>query len=155
VAVPLWLWVLLALAVLAITLLLIAVIVLRAKGPDLKSIEDVYKISHDQLESLRSQVEASPLADIATGASFAIRYYLAACLREPALFETHEEFRLRADALDKLPAGSHERLNPLLENLADCKYGPSTTDADRAGALLDQCLEVLRGLESTRPRSIT
>ncbi len=154
VAIPVWIWALLALGLLAIALLILAAILLRGKGPAVKSIEDVYKISRKQLKALRENVDDSPLAEIATQASFAIRYYLAACLGEPALFETHEEFTLRADALDRLPAGSREHLNPLLEKLAECKYGPSTQDADQANALLDQCLEVLQGLESTRPRPI-
>ena len=154
VAIPFWAWVLLALAVLAITLLVLAVILLRNKGPVANTIEDVYLMSREQLEALRDRIETHPLADIATQASFAIRYYLAACLGEPPLFEPHEEFTLRADALDKLPAGSRDHLNPLLEQLAECKYGPSAKNADRAGALLDQCLEVLQGLESTRPRAI-
>ena len=154
VAIPVWAWALATLAVLAIVLLVLAALLLRGKGPAAKSIEDIYQISRSQLKALRDEVDTSPLADITTRASFAIRYYLAACLGEPALFETHEEFTLRADALDKLPAGSREHLNPLLEQLAECKYGPSGRDPGKAATLLDQCLEVLQGLESTRPRAI-
>lgn len=154
VAIPFWVWALLALGVLAIALLVTAAVVLRRKGRARASIEDVYRISRQQLEALRAKSTDSPLADIATQASFAIRYYLAACLEEPALYETHEEFALRPDALDRLPAGSREHLNPLLGKLAACKYGPSTTDPGRAVTLVDECTEVLQGLESTRPRAI-
>ena len=118
VALPVWAWALLALAVLAIVLLVLAAFLLRTKGPAAKSIEDSYRISLDQLDALRDHSGTLPLAEVATEASFAIRFYLAACLGEPALFETHEEFTLRADALERLPAGSREHLNPLLEKLA-------------------------------------
>ena len=154
VAVPVWIWILLAIAVLGVALLILAIVLLRNKGGPPKSIEDVFKLCRENLEALRDGAADTPMAEIATEASFAIRYYLAAVLGEPALYETHEEFSLRADSLDKLPSGSREHLNPLLEKLAECKYGPSTTDGDQANSLIDECLEVLQGLESTRPRAI-
>ena len=83
-----------------------------------------------------------------------MRRYLAACLAEPALYETHEEFILRGDALTKLPAGAREHLNPLLTRLAELKYGPSGEDPTAGEALLGNCLEILQGLESTRPRAL-
>lgn len=151
VALPFWVYSLGALAIFALVLVVLAAIFLRGKAPSMPSIEDAYEISRAQLEKLRDDLETRPLSDLATGASFAVRYYLAACLGEPALFETHEEFLLREDALNKLPAESREHLNPLLERLAECKYGRSSQDPDKAGTLLDDCLEVLQGLESARP----
>ena len=150
--VPVWVWVVGTLAVLAVILL--ALFLLRRPKPASATIEEIYQNSRKELESLRGHLDKRPLAAVATGASLAMRRYLAACLTEPALYETHEEFLLRDDALAKLPSGSREHLNPLLTHLAELKYGPSIQDASAAGALIDRCLEVLQGLESTRPRPL-
>ncbi len=153
VPVPWWGWLLLGLVVTAaVTLALL----LRRRARDNRpatgqAIYEKYSIS---LQELRSNLEGRTLASIATDASLAVRGYLAESLAEPVLFETHEEFVLRADALESLPAGARERLAPLLESLAECKYGPSREDPTRGLALVDNCLEVLQGVESTRERPV-
>ena len=154
--IPLWVWIILAVVVLGLLLVLVAAIVMaRRKRPTPSTNPDeAYIFSRGQLKKLRDALDGMPLAEVATQASFALRYYLAACLEEPALYETHEEFTLRVDALEKLPAGSREHLNPLLERLAECKYGPSRQDEPVARTLVDDCLEVLQGIDSTRPRTI-
>ena len=108
--------------------------------------------SRDALERLRSSVDGLSVAEIATGSSLVLRQYLVLTMREPALYETHEEFLLRSDALDKLPGGARERLAPFLSELASAKYGPSTADPAAGHQLIDQSLAVLQGLESTRER---
>jgi hypothetical protein len=75
-------------------------------------------------------------------------------LHEPALYETHEEFIMRSDALNKLPTGARNRLAPLLNQLAEAKYGPSSTDQQASTKIVNSCLEVLSGLESTRERNV-
>lgn len=153
VEIPVWLWVLAALAVCGF-ILLAMVLRLRARPTASASVEETYENSRRELMALRKHLADRPVAAIATEASLAVRRYLAACLSEPALYETHEEFMLRGEALSQLPAGARTHLNPLMERLAEVKYGPSGTDADSAAELVGNCLEVLQGLESTRPRSL-
>ena len=150
--VPVWIWALATLA--AAALVLLVVFLLRRPKPGPASLEEIYDQSRKELECLRGCLDRLPLAAVATEASLSIRRYLAACLGEPALYETHEEFLLRDEALAELPAGSREHLNPLLTRLAELKYGPSAEDVSAAGELINQCLTVLQGLESTRPRPL-
>lgn len=151
---PFWVWIAATVVVLAGVLALLIILLRRPRRPTKPPLDDVYEMSRDQLDALRGELDSLPIAEVATRASLAVRFYLAACLEEPALYETHEEFLLRDDALDKLPAGARGRLNPLLEHLAELKYGPSGEDPNASRALVDKSLEVLQGLESTRPRPV-
>lgn len=94
------------------------------------------------------------MAEVATKTSLILRHYLALTLEEPALYETHEEFLLRSDALKKLPRGSRERLAPLLSELATAKYGPSRIDPSASNRIIDDSLRTLQGIESTRERHV-
>lgn len=149
--VPLYAWILLAVVGLGL-LTGLAFYLRHRRNTRTKplSIESCYEESRKKLIALSDLTEIHPLSRIATEASFAVRYYLAACLSEPALFETHEEFLLRDDALQRLPIGSRERLTPLLEHLAALKYSPSRSNPDAARTILDDALHVLQAIESTR-----
>lgn len=153
--VPWYFWVILGFVALALLALILFLVFARRKPSSNAVIASAYEDSRKQLEALLSAVADHPLAHIATEASFAVRRYLAACLSEPALYETHEEFTLREDALNRLPAGSRDHLNPLLEQLATLKYSPSQSDPATAETILKKSLNTLQGLESTRARQIT
>lgn len=153
IAVPWWIWVLAALVVLALLGLLLFLLT-RPKPATPPPLPQVYEECKRRLEALRHSLDGRSLAAVATEASLTLRSYLSQCLSEPALYETHEETLLRADALSTLPQGSRDRLSPLLVTLAEYKYGPSRVDETLAEKLIKDCLETLQGLESTRPRSI-
>ena len=61
-----------------------------------------------------------------------LRRYLAGSMREPALFETHEEFISRHDALKDLPGDIRDSVAAFFAQLAELKYSPATPDADPA-----------------------
>ena len=151
--VPWYTWVIIALVILAAIGLFIYFLT-RTKPAPPGSVASIYQKSRKHLELLLGAISKQPLSQIATEASFAVRRYLAACLSEPALYETHEEFLLREDALDRLPAGSRDKLNPLLEQLAALKYSPSHTDPENAEIILKKSLNTLQGIESTRTKEI-
>lgn len=152
--IPWYLWAIAALVLLA-GIILLTFLLRRRSTPNTSAyIEEMYGTSRKFLENLLDKINDHPLSHIASDASFAIRGYLAACLSEPALFETHEEFLLREDALERLPAGSRDRLNPLLEELATLKYSPSTPNPAASETLIKKSLYVLQGIESTRPKTI-
>ena len=152
--VPWYLWAIAALVLVAGIILITFLLRGRAKPTTSADIEEMYGTSRKFLEGLLDKINDLPLSHIASDASFAVRGYLAACLSEPALFETHEEFLLREDALEQLPAGSRDRLNPLLEELATLKYSPSTPDPAASETLIKKSLNVLQGIESTRPKTL-
>jgi hypothetical protein len=151
--IPWWGW---ALAALVVTILLVLLILLaRRKAPDTPpDLPSLYAKYRRHLEALAGDLAGKPLARVATEASLAIRGFLSSALSEPALFETHEETLARSDALHALPQGAREHLIPLLNRLAEYKYGPSRTDETLARDLVEDCLKVLGGLDSTRHRTI-
>lgn len=151
--VPLWFWITAAtLAVAALTLLVL--FLRRHRGTAPPPEVPHYREAREALNHLRESLPGRSLVEVATEASLIMRHYLAATLQEPALYETHEEFLLRDDALDRLPAGARGHLAPLLGRLAAAKYSPGTPDHPGAASLLDSCLEVLQGVESTHYRPV-
>ena len=152
IAIPLWLWIGLA-TIVAAGLAIIIWQMLRQRTTPPPSDASLYLESRHALERLQESTASRSLAEVATEASLIIRHYLAGSLQEPALYETHEEFELRSDALEQLPTGARQRLAPLLHRLAECKYGPSNTRNDAASELVATCLETLQGIESTRTQA--
>lgn len=107
-----------------------------------------------ELNASREKLTSLSLAEVATRCSLALRTYLHVNLDEQALYETHDEFLLRPEALQRLPRGARDHLEPFLSKLAQCKYGPSGTDPAESAKLIDDSLRILHGLESTRGREI-
>jgi hypothetical protein len=151
--VPLWFWICLA-AVAGSALGALLLFLRRSLRPCPPEAHSFYDESRLAFERLRESLPGRSLAEIATEASLLLRHYLVLALQEPALYETHEEFLVRADALQGLPAGARHRLAPLLSQLAAAKYGPSSTNHETADALVASCLETLQGVESTRERQV-
>lgn len=65
----------------------------------------------------------------ATGASIALREYLAATTGDPSLFETHEEFIARHSSLQALPETLREMVADHFARLAALKYDQPGSDA--------------------------
>lgn len=151
--IPWWMWTILVTAIVGI----LAFVLYRFLRRDPLGSGDGsahFSEAYQALEALASALTNLTLAEIATEASLVLRHYLAAIAGEPALYETHEEFLLREDALESLPYGARQRLTPVLDELAAAKYGPSEQNDTQGLHLVTSCLEVLRGLESTREREI-
>lgn len=151
--VPLWFWI----ALVATAGALATILVLswrRRRRTSLQSPISGCEQYRGALEALRDSLPGRPLADVAVDASFIMRRYLEGFLEEPALFETHEEFLGRKDALAALPQGARDRLLPLFDHLAAAKYSPSQPDPGAGRLLIEACLEALQGVESTRAREV-
>ena len=63
-----------------------------------------------------------PRREAALRASGAIRLYLAKVCEDPSLYETHEEFLARHQALQRFPETTREQILMLLSRLAAEKY---------------------------------
>ena len=123
---------------------------LLAVNPD-----DSYQLCREELNEFREQISGLPLADVASRCSLILRSYMRIHIDEQALYETHDEFLLRPEALRHLPKGARDKLAPFLSKLARCKYGPSNVDPSGSEAVIGESLQILQGLESTRERAIT
>lgn len=75
---------------------------------------------------------AADAREAAVTVSEILRRYLAGSLREPALFETHEEFISRHDALKDLPEDIRGSVAAFFAQLAGLKYAPVAQHADPA-----------------------
>jgi hypothetical protein len=95
----------------------------------------------------------------ATELSLIIREYLSGCSEDPALFETHQEFCRRADALLTLPLAVQVPVRELLEKMAQLKYEPETPEnlelardlASRSKDLIKQMGEISRAASQEKP----
>lgn len=80
------------------------------------------------LKALATLSEQQPsLREAALTLSTVVRKVLVEETGDPALFETHEEFSLRADALIAIPPQYREGARQYLQKLARLKYAPETT----------------------------
>ncbi len=72
-----------------------------------------------------AQLDASLGKENVIMVSLAIRKYLAKSMNEPALYETHEEFIGRHDAIKDLKEDLKLEISDYFSQLAAIKYGPS------------------------------
>lgn len=150
---PWWIWLLLGSLLAGAACALIQFLSRHSSTPS--SSDNCFRDSCEALEEFRPILGELSIAEVATKTSLILRHYLALALEEPALYETHEEFLLRSDALQKLPRGARERLAPLLSELATAKYAPSRIDPSASKRIVDDSLRTLQGIESTRERHVT
>ncbi|MEN9990539.1 MAG: hypothetical protein RLZZ224_241 [Verrucomicrobiota bacterium] len=91
-----------------------------------------------QAESIQHGVERS------TAVSLILRRYLSLAFADPSLYETHEEFLSRHEALASLPEDLRRALTDFFSTLCRYKYAPTSNPVDlspivpQASRLLDQ-----------------
>lgn len=90
----------------------------RRKTDPARAREDAYRAALADLES-----PATGMQEAATRVSVALRRYLAAVAGDPALFETHEEFVARHQALSGYPEELRKSAAEGFSHLARLKYG--------------------------------
>lgn len=121
---PWWIWVAIALGVIA--LLTLAFFLIRKKhGPRLSSA--ALDEARSSLSALREDVNNFAPNIFSSKISLILRRYLETAFRDPALFETDEEFSLRPNSLQWLPVGTRQAVIDHLHQLSSLKYSPSNT----------------------------
>lgn len=85
--------------------------------------------------------------ETATSVSLILRRYLARITDDPALYETHEEFIARHDALAGLPTEARNHTATTFSHLASLKYAP-TTLTEEPTDIINQAKQLLRILNS-------
>lgn len=80
-----------------------------------------YRVARGKLKDLNL---AAPSRDVAVDISLVVRQYLAEVANDPALFETHEEFISRSDALSGLTPSAKAACETLFNQLIALKYAP-------------------------------
>lgn len=129
------------LATLVVVLIALAVwLLMRKKAPatPAPTQEELALAAIDRLEA-----NLPPLRDCSMRLSMILRSFLTGEANDPALFETHQEFNLRVDALSSLPEPVQEPTRELLEVMAELKYAG---DAPQDGEMARKLCEDTRGL---------
>lgn len=83
--------------------------------------------------------------DAAVQSSLILRRFLSLAVHDPALFETHEEFIARHDALNALNENARAAAADGFARLAALKYAPVSPQAD-AAAVLTESRQLLQTL---------
>lgn len=147
-----WIWAFAAIAIIALAWLI------KTKSPQASQVSHAhhnsYQSCREELLVFREHLRGLPLADVATCCSLTLRAYMRVHIDDRALYETHDEFLLRPEALEHLPRGARDKLAPFLSKLALCKYGPSKANQAASEEIIEESLQILQGLESTRKHEI-
>lgn len=144
--IPPWVWFAAAGAVLGLALLVIFLRRARSAAEDpAKARKEAYARAKTALET----VPAGGIQEAATRVSVTLRRYLADVSGDPALFETHEEFVARHEALAKYPEDLRKVTAEGFSHLARLKYGPDAT-GDPA-ALFNGARQLLDRLHKHQP----
>jgi len=117
---PLWAW--LAIGAAVVALFGLAAFLRRAK----RQKTDPARIREEAYRAALAELEppaTSGMQEAATRVSVALRRYLAAVAGDPALFETHEEFVARHQALAGYPDELRRSTAEGFSHLARLKYG--------------------------------
>lgn len=135
-----WWWYVVGGAVLILLVLLVAMLMRRKVVVDAgKQKRDAFKRALGRLTEMRDDVGKS----VAVGVSVELRRYLAESLGEPALFETHEEFVSRHDALAGFSEELRGDVGRYFAELAAVKYGPVEAGGEVAGDLVARGISLL------------
>lgn len=141
-ATPWWLWTLAGLGV----LLLIALVVwIVCKPSAAKQRASLLDDARAKLNQLKEEAPNQAPHVTATQISLIIRYYLTAAFKDPALFETNEEFTLRPHALEKLHEDSRAPVADHLTRLSQLKYAP--VNSSEPVELIHEAEELLAKIE--------
>lgn len=101
----------------------------------------------EALAGLR-KLEGMPGKEQVVAASLALRKYLALSMDEPALFETHEEFIGRHDALKHLSEELKIAIQGFFTELAAVKYGPVEDSMEPETGIQTRAIELLERIHA-------
>jgi hypothetical protein len=145
---PWWAWVGIFLAL----VLLWIVIGLVRKRP-LDSIALRQQAYQEALKSLENAKQLTSAVAMSTALSLTLRKYLAVAFGDPSLFETHEEFLARHNALASLPDEIRQSLTAHFATLCRYKYAPSEGVVDLS-LLVPQATTLLHQLHAVTPSPV-
>jgi hypothetical protein len=122
-------------------LVLLVLMVWRLLHPRRPAVVDLAQIRSQAHAEALAALDAAELAvgsrEAAVEASLILRKYLSRAAADPALFETHEEFISRHDALSAINAPARSAASRGFSQLALLKYGPVEPSAKPAEILAD------------------
>ena len=129
-----WPW-LLAAAILAALALAVAVLIRKRRSPAAQP--DACQLAFAEAAASLMAITTVSCRDAAVQCSLILRKYLSDTARDTSLFETHEEFVSRHDALQSLTPETRTAVEACFSRLASLKYAPEIPDVPPAGVIAD------------------
>ncbi len=146
----LWIWI--VGAVLLLLLILLAVYFwLRTRHHPTIDAPKPELIALLRLDALAQSEPWANSAALSIELSLILREYITGETDDPALYETHQEFHQRLDALTRIPKNCQEATYQLLDDLAKKKYaGPQSQSREAAEDMLRQTRELIQRIAAER-----
>lgn len=117
----------------------------KAAAPGITPLQEALA-AMDELDS-----QLPPMRECSLRLSMILRAYLAGQAQDPALFETHEEFSQRMDALSGVPQSCQLETRDLLDMLAEFKYaGDTEHDVTRAHGIIAQARDLVGRIDAAQ-----
>lgn len=139
---PWWVWLII---VAALLLLWLIIAQLRKPKNDLVSLR--LQAYQEALRSLENAKSIDHPVALATALSLTLRRYLSVAFHDSSLFETHEEFLARHDALASLADETRSLLTTHFSTLCRYKYAPAEGPVDLS-LLVPQATDLLHRLHA-------
>lgn len=152
---PLWIWIVVV-GVLALAILAFLRWRSSSASPSVDEQEKknaAFDAARSDILETRKSADQKPATETAVALSLALRRYLGVAVDDPALFQTHEEFVLSADALAAIPAAGRQQTRDFFDQLAALKYAPQGQAGDALNPLCDQSLELLNRLHMSQTQT--
>lgn len=131
----LWPWV--AAAAIAVLLVIAVRVFLKNRKPAAANRLAIRNAAFAEAAAALAHPATADVRDAAVQCSLILRKYLAAAAGDPALFETHEEFVARHDALEALTPAARAATETGFTRLAALKYAPEIPAAVPAEIIAD------------------
>ena len=123
-----WMIVLLVVVVLG----LLVVLIFRKKTGSVSTPLGIRAVAHAEATAALDAIHEVPPHQAAVRSSLIMRKYLSTVAKDPALFETHEEYVARHEALKNFSEEAREATRLGFARLAAIKYSPQSPDLDTA-----------------------
>lgn len=128
-----------------LVILLLLWIVLRRKALNPAAGEDPNRKAHSEAVAALALCPDDERTPAATECSLIVRRYLAALTGDPALFETHEEWVSRHDAVKSLNEDLRIRTHELFSQLATWKYAHAD-QGDEPSVVIDRSRQLIEAI---------
>lgn len=126
----------LALAI-GVILIILTVILLKSKKTPKFDPQAARLAAHAEATAALAQISPQSPRDTAIQSSLILRKYLAAAAGDPALFETHEEYVARHEALKNFSDESRQAAGLTFSRLASLKYAAEIPATDAREVVTD------------------
>lgn len=142
-----WLWIIIG----VVLVVLVASLIFWLICHRMKHAKDPANIREAAFKDAIAALDAIPQNDphsAALESSMILRKYLSITAEDPALFETHEEFVSRHDALQKISQAMRDEVAAIFSRLATIKYAPDAVNAN-AETIVGDSHQLLHALRAT------